>query len=121
MAPRPARRRAPDPDHRGGGDPLRITKGAWGACSAYAPSWSPDATWIAYSCSRGDKVDVYIAKTDGSAVRNLTEGSPDFDSAYGWTPDGQHVLFLSDRSHTGGVFLYFMDLDGRNVELASVL
>jgi dipeptidyl aminopeptidase/acylaminoacyl peptidase len=103
-----------------GGDPQRITRGAWGACGAYAPIWSPDAKRIAYSCSRGGKVDVYVAKADGSEVRNLTAGSPDFDSADGWTPDGQHVLFLSDRSHTGGVFLYFMDLDGGNVELTSV-
>jgi Tol biopolymer transport system component len=81
------------------------------------PSWSADGTQLAYSGSSpwGDP-DVFVARPDGTGVRDLTSASRDSDTAQGWTPDG-HVLFLSNRSHTGGTFLYFMNADGSDVQL----
>jgi Tol biopolymer transport system component len=58
-----------------------------------------------------------VASPDGTAVTDLTPASRDADTSQGWTPDG-HVLFLSNRSHTGGTFLYFMNGDGTDVRLA---
>jgi Tol biopolymer transport system component len=40
------------------------------------------------------------------------------ETAYGWSPEGSKVLFVSDRSDTGGRFLYMMDTDGSDVQLA---
>ncbi len=82
------------------------------------PSWSPDGSRLAYSGSSpwGDP-DVFVARTDGSAITDLTPVSRDADTSQGWSPDG-HVLFLSNRSQTGGTFLYFMNADGTDVQLA---
>ena len=54
---------------------------------------------------------------DGGGVTNLTATSRDRDTSVSWAPDG-HILFLSNRSHTGGTFLYFMNPDGSDVRLA---
>jgi Tol biopolymer transport system component len=81
------------------------------------PRWSPDGNRIVFTSWNGANADVFTANPDGSGVTNLTSDSVDTDTSQGWTPDG-HVLFLSNRSHTGGTFLYFMDADGQNVRLA---
>jgi Tol biopolymer transport system component len=82
------------------------------------PTWSPDGTTLTYSGSSpwGD-ADVFTARADGTGIVDLTPDSRDSDTAAGWTSDG-HVLFLSNRSHTGGTFLYFMNNDGTDVQLA---
>jgi Tol biopolymer transport system component len=82
------------------------------------PTWSPDGTMLTYSGSSPlSDPDVFTARADGSDVVDLTPKSRDADTAQGWTSDG-HVLFLSNRSHTGGTFLYFMNGDGTDVRLA---
>ncbi|MBX3066591.1 MAG: PD40 domain-containing protein [Anaerolineae bacterium] len=67
--------------------------------------------------------ELYLMKADGSDVTNLTNTPDlaDFDSA--WSPDGTHIVFVSDRDATEGqramaaVFnLYVMDADGSNVQ-----
>jgi hypothetical protein len=60
---------------------------------------------------------VFTAYANGTDVVDLTPNSRDADTAAGWTSDG-HVLFLSNRSHTGGTFLYFMNNDGTDMQLA---
>lgn len=95
-------------------DVIQVPGPQWG------PSWSPDGSSIAFSATPAGDVDVLIANIDGTGLSNLTAGSRDRDEAFGWTPDG-HVLFLSDRSHTGGTFLYFMDIDGSHVQLSVIL
>jgi Tol biopolymer transport system component len=81
------------------------------------PSWSPDGNRLVFTSWNGANADVFAADADGTGVTNLTSDSVDTDTSQGWTPDG-HALFLSNRSHTGGTFLYFMDADGQNVRLA---
>jgi TolB protein len=87
----------------------------------YYPSWSPDGTSIAFTsrAHEGDQ-DVFVVDASGGHLRNLTIDSRNSDETYGWTPGGR-ILFLSDRSRTGGTFLYFMGPDGSNVRLAQIL
>jgi Tol biopolymer transport system component len=50
-------------------------------------------------------------------VRLLTPATPGSDFPLWWSPDGSKVLFGSDRSRTGGTFIYMMDPDGSDVQL----
>ena len=63
---------------------------------------------------------MWIADADGENAKNLTLGWDDEDQAIGWSPDGE-VLFASDRSHTGGNFVYAMRDDGTDVRLVVII
>ena len=83
------------------------------------PFWSPDGDTIAFTSTATGSQDVWTVPASGGAARNVTPGTPssDDESWFGWSTEGQ-ILFLSDRSDTGGRFVYFMDADGSDVRLA---
>jgi Tol biopolymer transport system component len=63
-------------------------------------SLSPDGRYIAYDVLQrqdGTDRDVYVLAADGSSEIALVEG-PAHEAALSWTPDGDHLLFLSNRS-----------------------
>jgi dipeptidyl aminopeptidase/acylaminoacyl peptidase len=72
----------------------------------WVPQWSPDGTRIAFTSGNDRDSDVYLVPADGSTPPvDVTPNSQDEDVTYQWTaPD--ELLVLSDRSHTGGVFIY---------------
>lgn len=53
--------------------------------------------------------DIYTINVDGSQEKRLTN-SPGLDAFPGWSPDGQRIAFVSDR--TGTWEIYVMDDDG---------
>ncbi len=61
------------------------------------PVFSPDGKWIAFSALYDGNQDVYIISVDGGVPRRLTY-HPGPDIPRGFTPDGQYVLFASNRS-----------------------
>ena len=59
---------------------------------AYAPSWSPDGTRLAFVSRRSGDEEIYVAKADGSAVRRLTKlPGPDLGPA--WSSDGRRLVW----------------------------
>jgi dipeptidyl aminopeptidase/acylaminoacyl peptidase len=87
----------------------------------YRPVWSPDGSRIQFTSDVAGNRDVWVADADGSGLRPLTLGSLDRDESWGWSPDARFVFFMSDRSHTGGTFMYFVPVEGGDVRLSVIL
>ncbi len=87
----------------------------------YSPIASPDGTRLIFATDRAGSVDVWVADLDGEDARPLTAGEDATDEPRGWSGDGRYVLFTSDRSPTGGNFLYFTPADGGPATLSVVL
>jgi TolB protein len=95
----------------------KITRLITGGINTYG-SWSPDMRQIAFrkiiDC---DNCEVFLAKSDGSNLRNLTNNQF-FDGWPAWSPDGKRIAFASNRrSH--GYQIFVMDADGTNVRLVA--
>lgn len=82
---------------------------------------SPDGEQIAFwgcpgslssDCSAGKGLDVWVVNWDGLNLRNLTEDSAANDSHPDWSPDGEQIVFDSERS--GNPQVYVMNSDGSN-------
>jgi tricorn protease len=79
---------------REGGTAERLTSGVGNESN---PVFSPDGNWIAFSGEYDGNIDVYLVSANGGEPRRLTY-HPSPDTAIGWTPDGQSVVFLSNQS-----------------------
>ena len=94
------------------------------AAGDYNPAFSPDGTRILFSSSRDTTVatstgagppaaylasELYVMRADGSDVRRLTHHES-WDGAPAWTPDGQEVVFYSQRD--GDPRIYRTGIDG---------
>ena len=78
---------------RDGGHPVRITAHP---ATEFAPHFSPDGRWIAFSANYDNNTDVYVVPTEGGQPRRLT-WHPAADVVTGWSPDSKRVLFISNR------------------------
>jgi Tol biopolymer transport system component len=69
--------------------------------------FSPDGRYIAYDLAQqqdsGNR-DIFLLATDGSHEIRLVEHPAD-DHLLAWTPDGNHILFASDRSGSTSAWL----------------
>lgn len=72
--------------------------------SASSLAWSPDGRQIAFTGavlkhpprqSPEDRVDIFLMRSDGSALRRLTSGYESMRRSGGanWSPDGSHLIF----------------------------
>jgi tricorn protease len=95
---------------RDGGHPVQLTSNP---AAEFAPHFSPDGQWIAYSASYDNNTDVYVIPVQGGQARRLT-WHPAADIVTGWSPDGKRVLFVSNRevaNSRSGQF-YEVSVDG---------
>jgi TolB protein len=78
-----------------------------------SPRWSPDGQSIAFTSNRAHygaqpeqgtpDLDVYVMRADGTQVRRVTT-DPGNDHDPSWLPDGQSLVFSSDRASRGDLF-----------------
>jgi Tol biopolymer transport system component len=70
--------------------------------------FSPDGNFIAYDVARSGKAyekrDIFLLSADGSTETPLIQ-HPAVDTVVEWTPDGQALLFMSDRTGTPDAWL----------------
>jgi len=76
-------------------------------------SVSPDGKSLLFASTRHNiHPDIYLQRTDGLSVTQLTSDNAD-DSYPTFSPDGKQIAFCSTRG--GSWDIYLMDVDGRNV------
>jgi Tol biopolymer transport system component len=83
------------------------------------PQVSADGQWLATYTS-GKKTDLYVVRTDGTGLRQLTDDVYK-NTAARWSPDGQRLAFYSNRSGAYQVWTISPDGSGlRQVTFGSV-
>lgn len=79
--------------------------------------WSPDSQRLVFPAAQAvpnlpPSSDVYIVNADGTGLRRLTY-DPANDLSPFFSPDGEHIVFLSDRGKsTFGFDVWWMNDDG---------
>lgn len=76
----------------------QIRSTGWNSTSAI--SMSPDGRYLAYERTpsrENPKQDIFLVSVDGRSEMAIVE-HPAHDSLVGWSPEGEHILFTSDRS-----------------------
>lgn len=78
---------------KSGGEAIRLTTNEG---YEFAPHYSDDGRWIAFSAQYDGNTDVYLMSADGGVPKRLTF-HPGTDEVQGWTPAGE-VLFRTNRN-----------------------
>ena len=71
----------------------------------FAPQWSADGAHIVFIYrERGDDGSTYLARSDGSSVRRISEGEGGYDVDYSpdISPDGSSIVYATARHLTEG-------------------
>lgn len=77
------------------------------------PDPSPDGQWVAFYTLALPEGDLYVARPDGSELRQVT-GGPAIDRMPRWSPDGKWIAFFSTRS--GNLELWKIRPDGSELQ-----
>ena len=98
------------------GEPTWITSGSrlWAN-----PDPSPDRKWVVFYSSVQPEGDLYVARTDGTGLRQLTSGADPIDRMPRWSPDGQWIAFHSIRGKDQ--YLWKIRPDGSDLQQLSPL
>ncbi|MDE0481144.1 MAG: hypothetical protein OXI67_01075 [Candidatus Poribacteria bacterium] len=89
--------------------------------SEYMPRFSPDGRHIVFGRNLGpvaeprqlQQLDIFIINADGSNEKRLTF-HPKIDFAPTWSPDGQHIAFVSTRIGHGEI--HILELASGNIK-----
>lgn len=86
---------------------------------ANGPAWSPDGEMIAYSADYAGNTEVYLIPVECldrpsgcEAQEQRLTSSPTIDVGPVWSPDGQHLAYVSNQGGVRGVFIMRRDGSG---------
>ena len=78
------------------------------------PAIAPDGTRLAFECDASGVFDICVMNLDGSGRRRLKAGAKR-NVAPAWSPDGSHLVFMSDRDNPD-FDIYRIRADGSGLE-----
>ena len=69
------------------------------------PTFSPDGNWIAFHCDASGWLNLWVAKADGTEVRQLVKAEEEHaystwttgEYDYAWSPDTLHIIYMKNR------------------------
>ncbi len=73
------------------------------------PDWSHDGSQITYTSND----DIFVIQADGSGQSVNLTNSPEKDVQSTWSPDGNHIAWLSGDGQSSNIFV--MNTDGSNI------
>nr|MBA3356740.1 PD40 domain-containing protein [Pyrinomonadaceae bacterium] len=79
--------------------------------SGDGPSWTPDGR-IVYVAIGDDRLNLWVANQDGTEQKQLTAFTNPANVRPSVSPDGRHIVFVSDRA--GPRNIWRVDIDGSN-------
>jgi Tol biopolymer transport system component/predicted Ser/Thr protein kinase len=65
---------------------------------------SPDHQWVAFHAWSGGKSDIWLARTNGQDLRQITADSSR-DQSPSFSPDGKWIAFISDRKGNHDIYI----------------
>jgi len=85
------------------------------------PDWSPDGSQIAFESKRDTgSWNIWIMKTDGSELRNITTNLPGDKGNPTWSPDGRQIAFSSNIDSDFDIYLINADGSGGLEQLTTL-
>ncbi len=95
-----------------GSNAIPLTKGsAYHAECAY----SPDGSHIVYASDEDGSMNIYVMRSDGTEVTQVTHTTGCYNGGPFFSPDGKKILFRADRDIPDFLQIYMMDRDGSNL------
>jgi len=74
------------------------------------PQFSPDGSKIAFESTRSGAYEVWLCRSDGSSLMQLTHFNPSVTGTPRWSPDGQQIVF--DSRPAGNSDIFVIDVQG---------
>ncbi|MDA1061614.1 MAG: hypothetical protein O2895_01670 [Chloroflexi bacterium] len=75
------------------------------AVGHFAPAVSLDGAWVAFQSERSGTLDLYVARTDGSALRQISSGADGTAGIPAWSPDASHLAYHAMLEGRGGLWI----------------
>jgi TolB protein len=72
-------------------------------------AFSPDGKWICFSSMRSNDGDIYVMRSDGSHIVQITD-APGYDGGPFFSPDGKRLIYRSDRQKNNLLQIFVADL-----------
>jgi dipeptidyl aminopeptidase/acylaminoacyl peptidase len=74
------------------------------------PQFSPDGSRIAFESTRSGAYEIWLCRSDGSGLMQLTHFNPSVTGTPRWSPDGRQIVF--DSRPAGNSDIFVVDLQG---------
>jgi Tol biopolymer transport system component/DNA-binding winged helix-turn-helix (wHTH) protein len=69
------------------------------------PQFSPDGSTVAFESTRSGAYEVWLCRSDGSSLMQLTHFAPSVTGSPRWSPDGRQIVFDSRPAGNPDIFV----------------